>query len=178
MFRLLRKMKKLTVQRLDTANYFRKVQFYCDDVRLGSLGFAQRMEFDIPPNARYVYAKIDWCKSEPLKLHFGENEETILMECSSSVRNIFVDTSKYLKLHSIQHSQLPSTEELEAFKVNFRKVAGISTFMILLFGAFLVYTIYVAIAENSPIWYALTALAGFNMYRLSQGMRKRMKGQV
>ena len=92
--------------------------------------------------------------------------------------NAFSAPQKYLRLHKVKKKDLPTSQQIQEFKRNFRKVAGISTFMIFLFGVFFVYTIYVAIFENSPLWYALSALAGYNIYRISKGIRQRMKGQM
>lgn len=171
-------MKRLIIQRLDTANYFRKVSVLVDGKKIGSVSFAEVVQFEIPEAAKHVSVKLDWCESRSLELNPDISEEVFFVECSSSLANIFVHTDQYLCLHKVKKKDLPSNQQLDEFRKNFRKVAGISTFMILLFGVFFVYTIYVAIFENSPLWYALSALAGYNIYRISKGIRQRMKGQV
>ncbi len=170
-------MKTLLVQRLDTANYFRNIGIYCDGQKLGSLSFAERGEFTIPADAHEIYVKIDWCKSEPLKLESNKNEEVLFVECNNSAKNIFITPGQYLRLHRVKRQDLPSKSELQAFRRNFRRVAGLSTLVLLLFSVILIYTLYVAITENAPIWYALTALAAYNIYRIGKGMRKRMSGK-
>ncbi len=171
-------MKTLIVQRLDTANYFRKVTVLVDGKIIGKVSFAETAHFEIPTEAKSINVKLDWCKSHPLDLDSSINEEVLFVECSSNLTNVFVRPQEYLRLHKVKKKDLPTNQQIQDFKRNFRKVAGISTFMIFLFGVFFVYTLYVAIFENSPLWYALTALAGYNIYRISKGIRQRMKGQM
>lgn len=171
-------MKTLLVQRLDTANFFGKISIYCDGKKLGALGFAECGEFEIPADARQVYVKINWHQSEPLKLEFTKNEEVFFVECNSSFKNIFLRPGSYLKLHRVKRKDLPTQKALKAFKSNFIRVAGLSTLILLLFAVFLLYTLYIAIFEAKPIWYVLSALALYNIYRISKGIRGRLKGQV
>lgn len=171
-------MKTLLVQRLDTANFFGKIGIYCDGEKLDALGFATCGEFKIPANAREVYAKIGWHRSKPLKLEFTKNEEVFFVECNSGFKNIFLRPDNYLTLHRVKRKDLPSANTLRAFKINFIRVAGLSTLILLLFTVFLLYTLYIAIFEDQPIWYVLSALALYNIYRISKGIRGRLKGQV
>lgn len=171
-------MKKLIIQRLDTGNYFRKVAVLVDGKNVGRVSFAETAHFEIPMDSKAINVKLDWCKSLPFELDSSLNEEVFFVECSTNLTNAFVNPQKYLRLHKVKKKDLPTNQQIMEFKRNFRKVTGISTLMILLFGVFFVYTLYVAIFENSPLWYALSALAGYNIYRISKGIRQRMKGQM
>ncbi|WP_417602914.1 hypothetical protein [Owenweeksia hongkongensis] len=171
-------MKKLIIQRLDTANYFRKVAVLVEGKSIGKVSFAETAHFEISTEAKSVNVKLDWCKSLPFELDSSLNEEVFFVECSSNLMNAFSAPQKYLSLHKVKKKDLPTNQQILEFRGNFKKVTGISTLMLLLFGVFLVYTLYVAIFENSPLWYALSALAGYNIYRISKGIRQRVKGQV
>lgn len=171
-------MKKLTVQRLGTSGYLRKIAVYCDGQKLGVVGFAQRRDFEIPENAEMVYAKLDWCTSRSISLDPSLNDEVLYLECESSLKNAFVTTDQYLKLHKVKRKDLPAEAELASFKANFRKVA-LTTSLVLAFLALVaIYSIYVAVDEQAPLWYLLTALAAYNIWRIGRGVRKRLKGEV
>ncbi len=171
-------MKKLTVQRLGTANYLRKIEVYCDGQKLGTVGFAARKDFEIPVNSKLVYAQLDWCKSLPITLDTASKDEVLYIECSASLKNALFNASQYLRLHKVERKDLPTQDDLHAFRTNFRKVA-LTTGLVI---AFLVlvglYSIYVAIDEQAPLWYLLTALAVYNIWRIGRGVRKRLKGEV
>lgn len=171
-------MKSLILQRLDTSNYFRRVTVLVDGKKVGKVGFAERVKFEVPDEAKEVRVKIDWCQSHSTELDIKLPEEVFFIECSSSLKNVFIHPDQYLQLHRVRKNDLPSSSQLEDFRRNFKKVASISAFMLMLFGVFFIYTLYVAIFENSPLWYVLTALAGYNIYRISKGIRLRMKGQL
>ncbi len=171
-------MKNLTVQRLGTTSYLRKIAVYCDGKKLGSVGFAQRADFQIPDNGQSVYARLDWCKSTPITLDTSVNDEVLYIECDSSLKNAFNTTSQYLKLHKVKRKDLPTAEELNAFKSNFRRVALTTTLVLAFLAGVALYSVYVAIDEQAPLWYLLTALAGYNIWRISRGVRKRLKGEV
>ncbi len=171
-------MKNLTVQRLGTANYLRKIVVYCDGSKLGTVGFAQRQDFEIPETSKQVYANLDWCESRPIPLDTTVNDEVLYIECSGSIKNAFFNSDQYLSLHKVERKDLPTTDDLHAFRTNFRKVA-LTTGLVLTFLALVVfYSIYVAIDEDAPLWYLLAALAGYNIWRISRGIRKRLKGEV
>ncbi len=171
-------MKKITVQRLGTANYLRKIAVYCDNKKLGTVGFATRKDFEIPKTSRQVYARLDWCTSRPIPLDTTANDEVLYIECSGSIKNAFFNSEQYLSLHKVERKDLPSDADLYAFKSNFRKVA-LTTGLVLAFLALVaLYSVYVAIDEQAPLWYLITALAGYNIWRISRGVRKRLKGEV
>lgn len=171
-------MKKLTVQRLGTSSYLRKTGVYCDGQKLGTVGFAQRRDFEIPETSKEVHAKLDWCKSHPIALDPAAKDEVLYLGCESSFKNAFVTTDQYLTLHKVKRKDLPAEGELASFRSNFRKVA-LTTSLVLAFLALVaIYSIYVAIDEEAPLWYLLTALAGYNIWRISRGVRKRLKGEV
>src|SRR5690606_13208723 len=137
---------------LDTANYFRKVTVLVDGKKVGNVGFADIARFEIPEESSALSVKLDWCKSRPVELSPEIHEEVFFVECSSSAANIFIHTDQYLRLHKVNEKDLPSPQQLMDFRKNFRKVACISSFMILLFSLFFICTIYVAIFEKSPLW--------------------------
>ena len=171
-------MKRLTIQRLGTSNYLRKIGAYCDGKKLGSVGFAQREDFQIPESSKQVYAKIDWCESYAIALDATSKDEVLYIECTGSLKNAFLNSSHYLSLHRVERKDLPTQEELHLFRTNFRKVAFTTGFVLVFLVLVAVYSIYVAIDEQAPLWCLLTALAGYNIWRISRGVRKRLKGEV
>lgn len=171
-------MKKLIIQRLDTSNYLRKVSVLVDAKKIGRVSFAEVVQFEIPEAAKQLSVKLDWAKSKPIKLNPDLSEEVFFVECSSSVANIFVHTDQYLRLYKVKKKDLPTSKQLSEFRRNFRKVAATSSVVIALFAVFFFYTIYVGIVEYAPLWFALSVLAGYNIYRVGKAMRQRMKGQM
>lgn len=171
-------MKKLTIQRLGTSNYLRKIGVYCDGKKLGSVGFAQREDFEIPENSQQVYVKLVWCESHAIALDSTLQDEVLYIECHGSIKNAFLNSGQYLSLHKVERKDLPTQEELHLFRTNFKKVAFTTGFVLAFLALVAAYSIYVAIDEQAPLWYLLTALAGYNMFRISRGIRKRLKGEV
>lgn len=171
-------MKNLTVQRLGTASYLRKIAVYCDGKKLGSVGFAQREDFEIPDNSQQVYVKLDWCESYAIALDGKAKDEVLYIECNGSIKNAFLKPGQYLILHKVERKDLPSQEELHAFRINFRKVAFTTGFILAFLVLVAAYSIYVAIDEQAPLWYLLTAIAAYNIWRIGRGVRKRLKGEV
>ena len=164
------------VQRLDTSNYLRGVSLYCDGKKIGKLGFAERLEFEIPKDAKSVYAKIDWCQTATLNLNSSELEETFLIECNGSIKHLIMNQSDAVTMKRVDAMDLPSFYELSDYKKNFRKTASTAILVLSLFAFFFAYSLYVAIGESNSLWYILAAIAGYQMYKITLGMRSRVNG--
>jgi hypothetical protein len=56
----------------------RKYKVLIDGKKVGTIGKGKRVSFDVPRGSHEVMLKIDWARSEPLRVDLAENEEAEL----------------------------------------------------------------------------------------------------
>ncbi len=87
----------------------REIGIYINDTKIGLIKNGETKEFEINTGVNEIYAKIDWCKTKPMKLSTIENEITKLELGSNingwklllSIYYITLNTSEYLFLKKI-----------------------------------------------------------------------------
>lgn len=170
-------MKTLVFHRLDTLSPLRRVSVFVDERKIGSLGFAAVEQYEIPESSTEVYVSMGGAKSRSQKLDTPSNMECFFVECNGGIGSLVFRKQNVLGLHPIKQRDLPTPDELFAFKKDFKRVAGISIIVLLLFGFFLGYSLYVAIVEQQPLWYLLSAISIYNMYKIGARMYRRALGK-
>lgn len=84
----------------------RKYRVICNSIECGLIGNGETRKFDLSPGDYEVFLKIDWCRSNKLKVTLSEGESAEF-EAGSSLRGfklflsifyIFLLPSKYLWL--------------------------------------------------------------------------------
>jgi hypothetical protein len=56
----------------------RNYKVLVDGEKVGAIGKGKRMSFDVPRGSHEVMLKIDWARSEPIRLDLAENQEVEL----------------------------------------------------------------------------------------------------
>ena len=56
------------------ANRLRRIEFYIDGIKVGSISNGETAEFIVSPGKRSIYAKIDWCKTSPRNVMINEGD--------------------------------------------------------------------------------------------------------
>lgn len=71
-------MGKLTIKRTNQyANKLRKIQVFLDDEKFCAISNGEIKSFDIPDGQHTLFAKIDWCKTEPVNINIDSSREKI-----------------------------------------------------------------------------------------------------
>lgn len=77
--RKLESMTKIRIERnTEWNNKAREIGIYIDGEKCGTIGSGERQEYEVENGEHEVYAKIDWCRSQKIKLDTIENEITTL----------------------------------------------------------------------------------------------------
>ncbi|MBL4745548.1 MAG: hypothetical protein JKY08_04200 [Flavobacteriaceae bacterium] len=58
------------------ANKARVIGIYINDKKVGTIGDGETKIFEVDSDEYEIYAKIDWCKTKPVKINTKENELT------------------------------------------------------------------------------------------------------
>ncbi|WP_339875438.1 hypothetical protein [Olleya marilimosa] len=91
------------------ANKARAIQIYINNKKIDTIKDGETKSFQVDPIQNQVYAKIDWCKTKPLKINTKENTITKL-ELGSNLSGfklkfalyyVIFKTSEYLYLKKI-----------------------------------------------------------------------------
>lgn len=103
-------MAKLIIERTSQyANKFRSIHIYLNNQKIESLKDGEIKEIIVAEGNHEVFAKIDWCKTKPLKLALKKNEEKKLQlgsdlsglnGLSALYKSIF-DTSNFIYLKEV-----------------------------------------------------------------------------
>lgn len=60
------------------ANYLRSIKIYIDNVEVQSIADGETKSFEVDAGQYEIFAKIDWCKTRPLRIDIRKNETTEL----------------------------------------------------------------------------------------------------
>lgn len=72
-------MAILTIQRPKTyVDLIRNYQIFVDGARVDEIAAGSALELALPPGHHEVFAKIDWCRSNPLEVELREDRECVL----------------------------------------------------------------------------------------------------
>ncbi|MFD1552947.1 hypothetical protein [Putridiphycobacter roseus] len=77
--------KTIEITRVEQyANKARVIRIYINGVKVGFLRDGETKSFEVPATNHEIYAKIDWCKTRPLKIDAAKNE-TVQLELGSNL---------------------------------------------------------------------------------------------
>ncbi len=72
-------MTKIKIERnSEWNNKAREIGIYIDGEKVGTINDGETQDYAIENGEHEVYAKIDWCRSQKIKLNIAENETIIL----------------------------------------------------------------------------------------------------
>lgn len=79
-------MSKLRISRdSGYADRARKYTVMCEGKELGKIGNGESVEFDVPPGEKEVYLKVDWCRSNKVRINVP-TEGTAQLSGGSNLR--------------------------------------------------------------------------------------------